>query len=148
MTLKEAHDVSINESIFIKPLEIKLFTGFVMDGMQHSSIAGLPEDTIVIAYEVIENIESEWRIYVREGSIIDSRNYSGDFMISPDYEYVLSVIKSNKDFPSSYTIDIGILGDGDNCVIEFNDMWAIGNYGVPNDIYLRMLKKRYFEIMS
>lgn len=55
-----------------------------------------------------------------------------------------SVIRSNKDFPIAYTIDIGILESGENVVIEYNDMWAIGNYGIPNDLYLRLLKDRYF----
>jgi hypothetical protein len=49
--------------------------------------------------------------------------------------------------PSAYTIDIGILDGGENVVVEFNDMWAIGNYGVDNSIYLRMLRRRYFEIV-
>jgi hypothetical protein len=26
-------------------------------------------------------------------------------------------------------------------------MWAIGNYGIPNDLYLRLLRDRYFEII-
>ena len=47
-----------------------------------------------------------------------------------------------------YTVDIGILENDENVVIEFNDMWAIGNYGIPNDIYLRALKGRYFEIIN
>ena len=32
--------------------------------------------------------------------------------------------------------------------ISSNDMWAIGNYGIPNDIYLRVLKDRYFQIVT
>ena len=33
-------------------------------------------------------------------------------------------------------------------VVEFNDMWAIGNYGISNDLYVRMLKERYFDIIK
>jgi hypothetical protein len=33
-------------------------------------------------------------------------------------------------------------------VVEFNDMWAIGNYGVPNDLYVKALRDRYFEIIN
>ena len=32
--------------------------------------------------------------------------------------------------------------------VESNDMWAIGNYGRPNDIYIRLLRDRYFEIIA
>jgi hypothetical protein len=157
ITLGEAHKrVSSGEKLFIKPLEIKLFSGLILDGMTYSCLNGLSEDTKVMAYEVFkERIISEWRVYVYNGKIIDSKNYSGDFMVSPSYVYVGREIFHNKDtFPCAYTIDIGILDIpfskmiNNNVVIEYNDMWAIGNYGVPNDIYLRALMGRYFEIVK
>lgn len=103
-----------------------------------------------MTYKPFESpIVSEWRIYVLNDRIEDSRNYSGEFTISPNYEYVMTVINNNRGkFPCAYTIDIGILDNSETVVVEYNDMWAIGNYGVPNDIYLRMLKDRYFEIIS
>ena len=66
--------------------------------------------------------------------------------------FLEKVLKENEGkFPIAYTIDIGILGCYqfcDNVVVEYNDMWAIGNYGMPNDLYLRLLRDRYFEIVS
>lgn len=151
MSLAEAYDNFENgNKLFIKPFDIKLFTGFVLDGMIHSEMKNIPETTEVMAYEPFNSsIVSEWRVYVLNYKICDSHNYSGDFTISPNYDYVNSIIKNNLDkFPLSYTIDIGILEDKTNVVVEFNDMWSIGNYGVPNNIYLRMLRTRYFEIMK
>jgi len=150
-TLDEAYKISATgKKIFIKPLEIKLFTGLVLEGFQYSSLSSLPEDTKVMVYDVFNyKIESEYRIYVHRNKIIDSRNYSGDFMITPNYFYVNSIVYQNKGiFPCSYTIDIGILEDKENVVIEFNDMWAIGNYGIQNDQYLKLLRDRYFEIVK
>jgi hypothetical protein len=150
ITLAEAHKrVASGDKLFIKPIEIKLFTGLILDGMQYSCLKGLPDDTKVMAYEPFkERIESEWRVYFHNNRIIDSRNYSGDFMIGPDYSYVRNDIFDHVDFPCAYTIDVGIFASGENVVIEYNDMWAIGNYGMPNDIYLRALKDRYFEIIN
>jgi hypothetical protein len=151
ITLGEAKSIaSKGTKIFIKPIQNKLFTGFVLDEYQYSSIANIPDDTIIMAYDVFDHvIDSEWRCYIHNNKIIDSRNYSGDFKISPDYGYVNDVLKSNKDsFPCAYTIDIGILSNHTNVVIEFNDMWAIGNYGIPNDEYVRLLRDRYFEIIQ
>ena len=52
ITLQEAHNrVGKGEKLFIKPVEIKLFTGLVLDGMQYSCLKGLPDDTKVMAYE-------------------------------------------------------------------------------------------------
>ncbi len=151
ITLADAHNRVANGSkLFIKPIEIKLFTGLILDGMQYSCLNGLPHDTKVMAYEPFkERIESEWRIYIYNHKMIDARNYSGEFIISPNYQYVDEVIKGNKtNFPCAYTIDIGILTSNENVVVEYNDMWSIGNYGMPNDVYLRALKDRYFEIIS
>lgn len=150
MELKEAHNrVAQGETLFIKPYEIKLFTGLILDGCQHSCLQKLPEDTKVMVYKPFtSNILSECRVYVWNGKIEDVRNYSGDVMLMPSREYIENVIKEDcVEFPIAYTIDVALLEDGSNVVVEFNDMWAIGNYGVPNDIYLRMLKKRYFEII-
>ena len=150
ITLGEAKSrAKSGEKLFIKPFEIKLFTGFVIDQMQHTSINGIPEDTKLMAYKPFEHrIESEWRCYIFNNRVEYIGNYSGDLYVNIDGSYLNKVINENKDkFPCAYTIDVGVLSNGENVVIEYNDMWAIGNYGIPNDIYLRMLKKRYQEIL-
>ncbi len=151
ITLKEARDrVAKGEKLFIKPIKIKLFTGLVLDGMQHSCLKDLSTDTQIMAYKPVESpIDSEWRIYIQNDKMLDARHYSGDFTINPNYDYVLEIIKNNKNkFPCAYTIDVGILESGENVVIEYNDMWAIGNYGINNRVYLSALKERYFEIIK
>lgn len=151
ITLAEARKrVAEGGNIFIKPVEIKLFTGFILDTMQYSCLRGLPDDTKVMAYEPFpEKIISEWRIYVHQHKAIDSRNYSGNFRREPNYDYADHLINQNRKnlFPSAYTIDLAVLQSGQSVVVEYNDMWAIGNYGIPNDLYLRMLSDRYFEIV-
>jgi hypothetical protein len=149
MTLGEVrHRASIGEMWFIKPIEIKLFTGFVLDNMIYQSISDIPDTCEVMAYKPLGGIVSEWRVYICDDRIIDIRNYSGDLFKIPNQDYVKSIIKDNGDFPISYTIDVGILETGEEVVIEFNDMWAIGDYGIPNDEYLTLLRRRYFQIMS
>lgn len=139
----------LGKKAFIKPYDIKLFTGFVIDQMQHSSIQDIPDDTQIMVYDVFKYpIESEWRCYVHYNKVKYVGNYSGDLYVNINGAYLESVIKENSsNFPCAYTIDIGILTNGENVVVEFNDMWAIGNYGVPNDLYLRMLKDRYFQVV-
>lgn len=137
------------QKMFIKPFEIKLFTGFVIDESVYSSIANIDDNLDVMVYDVFDSqIESEWRCYIHMNRIKDIRNYSGDFFKVPNESYIKSVIDENRtNFPISYTIDIGVLENGENVVIEFNDMWAIGNYGMDNSDYLSLLRQRYFEII-
>lgn len=149
MTLGEAKQlVKTGRKIFIKPFDIKLFTGFVLDQMIYTSISNIPDESMLMVYDVFESpIKSEWRCYIHNNKVVDIRNYSGNLFTLPSECYLESIIKSNFDFPIAYTIDIGILENKENVVIEYNDMWAIGNYGIPNDIYLRLLRDRYFEIV-
>jgi ATP-grasp domain, R2K clade family 2 len=160
MTLAEAHErISDGSKLFVKPVEIKLFTGLILDGCVHSCLENLPDDTQVMAYVPFEGeIITEWRVYVHRHEAIDGRNYSGEWEKHIDMQHLNRVIEDNRaTFPCAYTIDIGVikvkhpmghpLAFYDNVVVEFNDMWAIGNYGLENDRYLRLLKERYFEIV-
>lgn len=136
------------ETLFIKPYQIKLFTGMVYDKRFIFCLNPYPEDTDVIISEPFEyEIKSEWRCYVHMNKVVDIRNYLGDIYSIPDEKYLLDTINKNNNFPISYTIDIAILENNENVVVEFNDMWAIGNYGMDNSMYLRLLKQRYFEIV-
>lgn len=150
ITLEVALSRSKNESLFIKPTEIKLFTGFVLDKSLYSCLNGLPGNTQLLAYKPFDyEIKTEWRAYIKDHKLLDIKNYSGDFTVMPDIEYVKSIIQENKkDFPIAYTIDVGVLSSDENVVIEFNDGWAIGNYGVPNSIYISFLRARYYEIVT
>lgn len=141
---------------FIKPKQIKLFTGDVYDKYYISSLDSYPDDTEVLVYEPFTHpIVSEWRLYIHHNKIVDARNYSGDFKIMPNWIWIEKKLTNYKDFPIAYTIDVGILSsipfgssERENVIIEFNDMWAIGNYGMENKRYLRMLVDRYFEIIK
>lgn len=153
LTLREVRNrVKSGERFFIKPLSVNLksFTGFVIDEMIYTSIANISNDTYIRVYEPFKSpINSEWRVYVFNHKIADIRNYSGDLFNIPSEKYIHSIIEENKkDFPDTYVIDVGILENETNVVIEFNDMWAIGNYGISNDMYYRMLRQRYNDIIE
>lgn len=142
------------EILFVKPKQIKLFTGMVVDKRFLSCLNPYPEDSDVIISKPFDyEILSEWRCYVRKtllkNPIVDIRCYSGDPFITPKKEFILQIFNENiLKYPKAYTIDVAILSNGENKVVEFNDMWAIGNYGIENSEYLKLLKERYFEIIE
>jgi hypothetical protein len=111
-----------------------------------SMLEKLPDETEVYVAEPFDNkIISEWRCYIRYSTIEDSKNYSGNFRITPNYNWIEKQIPRN--YPTCYTMDVGVLENGENVIIEYNDMWAIGNYGMDNINYYSMLRERYFEII-
>src|SRR5579859_7253145 len=86
ITLGQAHArVAAGEKLFVKPVAIKLFSGLVLDGTTYTSLAGVPEDTMVMAYKPFEEkLKAEWRVYIRRNQVVDARNYSGDLFTVPD----------------------------------------------------------------
>lgn len=154
--------VATGEKLFIKPFQIKLFTGFVLDQCKYTCLNNIPDDTKIMVYEPFtEKIISEWRLYIHNHNIIDARNYSGDFKVQPKFLFAENHILYNKfggeiygtpnpknPFPCGYAIDIGIFKSGQNVIIEYNDGWSLGSYGIENSLYLRFLTDRYFEIVK
>jgi len=137
------------ETIFVKPNQIKLFTGSVYDKFFINTLDEYPDDLEVITDTPFTSpIDSEWRIYVKDGKMMDSRNYSGNHLIHFDPVVAQEMIDKFKDQARCFTCDMAILENGDNVCVEINDMWAIGNYGMDNDMYVSLLKHRYFEILS
>lgn len=135
-----------NKPMFVKPKQTKLFDGVLISKQEHLSYLKL-ENCDVLVCEPIE-ILSEHRVYVYNKKAIYSSNYSGDFRISPNFDYVDKLIDTYNDQPIAYTIDVAILKDGSTTVIEFNDFWAIGSYGLYCINYAQMLLDRYFEIIT
>lgn len=135
--------------IFIKPKNsTKLFTGCVLRTTNQFSYFDQYGDIEVWTRPVIENLISEYRVFVMNGEIIYSSNYCGSYTVIPDFGYVNDIIKDYKNSPKAYTIDIGITNTGINHIIEINDFWAIGAYGLVCIDYASMLKARWNEILK
>lgn len=134
--------------LFIKPVTTKLFDGILVSKKEDLNFFGTIS-TNPDAY-VSEKIDilSEYRIYVHNGKMVHSCCYEGDFRLAPDYVYVYNMITAYKSAPVAYTIDIAILDDDRNVLMEFNDFWAIGSYGLKSWDYAQMLADRYEEIIN
>lgn len=136
------------EPLFVKPVATKLFDGILLtkeeDLNYFSALSINPE---VYVSEKID-ILSEYRIYVHHGKMIHSCCYEGDFRLTPDYSYIDKMISVYKSAPVAYTIDVAILDDGRNVLMECNDFWAIGSYGLKSWDYAQMLADRYEEIIK
>jgi hypothetical protein len=133
--------------IFIKPVKRKLFDGSVLSSENRISYFEpyLAED--VFCSPVLD-IVSEWRAYVHNGVLKDCKHYNKDFTNLPDYNTIKLNIEAFKNAPIAYTIDIAILKNNSSIVMEFNDFWSIGSYGLDPEIYAEMLLDRWFEIVK
>jgi len=134
--------------LFIKPVENKIFTGKLIKSFRDFISIGHQKETIEIWCSEPVNIKTECRCFVKYGKIIDLRNYKGDWRINPDVTIVEEVVKKLSLQLSGYAVDFGITQEGKTIVIELNDGYSLGNYGLFSVDYCRLLNARWSQIMG
>lgn len=147
-------EVMLNEKtqypLFVKPVEGKLFNGQVVCSKGELELFRYCDEvndinTPIIISEPVTFL-SEYRTFVLDGKIIDSKKYMGDYRIIPDYSIVERAIKDYKDAPIAYSIDFGVTNDGRTLLVECNDAYSLGPYGVNNLDLTKMFILRWDEI--
>ena len=102
-------------------------------------------DQEVYCSEVVK-FEAEWRCFVRYGQILSVRQYKGDWRRHYDPEVIENAVKEFRSAPAGYAIDFGLTDDGRTLLIEFNDGYALGCYGLFYIDYAKLLSARWAEL--
>lgn len=139
-----------NRFFFIKPLkQHKAFTGHVTSGTLSSlaKTAHLEDSYEVMASEVVEFV-AEYRLFVHRGKILGSRFYCGDFRQPVSYSVADEFITAFKDAPVAYSLDLGVDRRQMTRVVEINDAFSLGSYGMNSIAYTRMVMDRWEEIVG
>lgn len=157
-TLKEVRKyVQISEEtpsrlpVFIKPKDSqKLFSGHWVtcfaDLIKTSSV---DSSTPLLVQEIVE-FESEWRVYVVKGKIYRCCHYKGDPLLFPDdwaVKRMVALFQESGEAPAAYGIDVGVV-NGQTLLVEVNDGYALGNYGLSSIEYARLLTTRWNELVG
>ncbi|QDV48834.1 ATP-grasp domain-containing protein [Gimesia fumaroli] len=137
------------QPVHVKPLhEHKRFTGTVFkefrDLIPSATVDGATE---VLVQEVVEFV-SEWRAYLFRGRIKTVANYQGDPLAFPDPARMQAALDAFENCPIACSMDWGITSTGETLLVEVNDCYALGNYGVDMYIYTAMIEARWREIMG
>ena len=133
---------------FIKPSqEIKAWTGIVVTNQEEALLFTQNYEGLVFTSPVMD-IVSEYRVYVTHlRGIIGVKHYSGDPYITLDKKFVEDCYKTSRVLKeNSYTLDFGVTSDGETFLIEVNDGWAIGNYGLSPKDYYEFVKTRFLQL--
>lgn len=161
VTRKPLREVRLEAPIFLKPVAVKLFTGFVLrpgltiehydahDREQMQVVCGLPGAAEVYTSEVVEFL-SEWRFYVLRGSIVGQARYDADGEDDAPVPNLSVVRDAIQRFPgpAAYALDFGVLATGETALVEVNDGWALGLYStcVKASTYFELLGARWREL--
>jgi hypothetical protein len=135
------------EPIFIKPVEEKAFTGFVWRAQNPPIMyQAYPKDGLVWISDPVSFV-SEYRCFVMDGRILDVRLYKGDWSQAPDKRIVERAVDAYKGAPRGYALDIGVTDDGQTLLVEVNDGFALGHYGLKPRLYAELLEARWEELV-
>lgn len=135
--------------VFIKPVQGKAFTGFCCKAFKDLAGRIEPGENIDIYCSNAINIRAEWRAFVRYNYILDIRHYYGDLDVFYDLNVVKYMIKCYQHrSPAAYALDIGVTDTGETIVVEVNDGYSMGAYGLDPLLYAKFLYARWAEIMD
>ncbi|WP_051293845.1 ATP-grasp domain-containing protein [Pseudoduganella violaceinigra] len=148
-TLKDVRElVDSGKAVFIKPAanKLKQFPGHVIRNYADLAVtAGIDGGTSVVCADVLE-MTSEYRVYVTNGAVVGCKHYWGDFRKFPDFSFIDSTVAAFDQAPRGFAIDFAVLSNGETALIEVNDGFALGSYGLQPMLYAALLEARWREL--
>ena len=142
------------EPFFIKPrYDVKLFTGSVVDSQSrldfvHKYCKDITECKHFYKSETI-NIVSEYRCFVSRGMLKGIQWYAGNFEVMLNSKMVKEIKQCIDNYHLAnvaYTLDFAVTDKNEIALIEVNDMWAIGSYGLSAKEYVQMTIDRFNQM--
>lgn len=133
--------------LFIKPrYHGKAFAGLVVRAFRNLLSTGdLPDEYPVWASEILE-FESEWRIFVLNGEVLDARPYGHEaFRAVPGKDRVCEMISAFENRPIAFALDVGV-SNGETFLVEANDAYSLGTYGLDPMLYAKLIHARWSEL--
>ena len=94
---------------------------------------------------------SEFRAYVIGARTVALDHYDGDPDLRPCERVIAEAVRAYYDSgeaPAGYGIDFGVLDDGSTALVEANDGYALGAYGIAADLYADVLLARWAQLMA
>ncbi len=132
------------KAVFIKPAERrKRFTGRVVETTADLwGLVGVSRNTPLWCSEVVRFV-SEQRFFVLRGQVIGARHYDGD--LAADSAAVAGAVAafSQAGAPNAYSLDFGVLANGQTALVERNDAFGLASYGLEPRLYTDLTIARW-----
>lgn len=135
--------------VFVKPKgQLKKFTGRHVKGTK--DLIGCGDQNADVPIWVSEPVEfvSEWRVFVRYNEVLGVRPYKGDWRYSYDHKVIKEAVKLFINSPAGYAIDFGRTRDGRLLIVEVNEGYSIGTYGLNYISYAKLISARWAEMTN
>lgn len=135
--------------LHVKPaLDDRLFSGVLVRAFRDLvPLAAVDPSAAVLVQAPLEFV-SEWRAYVSEGQILRVCNYLGDPLRFPDRAVLEAGLAAFDPAPVAYGADWGVTSSGQTLLVEINDAYALGNYGLLGHELAAFMEARWRELSA
>lgn len=109
---------------------------------------GTSHSTPVYCSEVVKWL-SEYRVFVMEGEIVGIKHYCGDPTVMIDLHTVsdaVNLLTESNQGTVGYAVDFGVVEGGITALVEWNDGFSLGSYGLDKRIYTELILTRWCEL--
>jgi hypothetical protein len=137
---------------FAKPSDrLKRFTGRVFatpDDLFY--LEGASRSMPILCAEVVDWLV-EYRAYVIRGEVVGILHYGGNPAIDIDRVVVADAVRhleQSGEATAGYGIDFGVLADGRTALVEWNDGFSLGSYGLEPGLYTELILARWCELID
>ncbi|WP_251178624.1 ATP-grasp domain-containing protein [Adlercreutzia agrestimuris] len=134
--------------LFVKPLSEKHFDDRVVTCIADLNGCGFNKENLPVFCSEPVNFQAGWRCFVRYGKILDVRPYRGDWRCHYDPRIIESALAAYTEAPAGYGADFGVTADGRTLLVEINDGYALGSYGLQQNLYAQLLCTRWSRLMN
>ena len=133
--------------MFIKPRGLsKKFTGRVVETLSDLRGTADQEYNVPIWVSEVVPFVREWRVFVRYGKVLDVRPYKGKWQLHYDDTVIERAVAAFTDAPCGYAMDFGVTAGGKTLLVEVNDGYSLGAYGLFFVDYAKLLSARWAEL--
>jgi hypothetical protein len=167
---------SINSSpnkwgIFVKPVKEKAFTGKVINSPADLVGCGSCYENYEVLCSKALDIKREWRAFIYYDNIIDIRPYKGDWHVQYDADVIDNALKDFvkwENRPVACSLDFAVASiekilqtiDSEagvfqksvflpsTILLEANDAYALGCYGLHHIDYAKMISARWSQLLN
>ena len=132
--------------VFVKPVEGKKFVGTVVRSPKDLIGCGSCYDNADVICSEVLTFRTEWRVFVRYDNILDVRPYKGDWHVQYDPHVIEEAVAAYKSAPAGYAADFAVTDRGETVLVEVNDGYSLGCYGLLHIYYAKLLSARWAEL--
>lgn len=140
--------------VFVKPASgFKEFTGLVVRSTHDLlGLSHVDDHAPVFVCRPERIVGAEWRVFVIEGQVRDVRPYRvTPDTVAPGLVAAQAIADAWPSAPVGYAFDLANIGTVERPfwrVVEVNDGYSLGTYGLSRDVYAELVVKRWGELVG